>query len=68
MALKIAANPSLEVNSNWKALWKLKVPPRVKDLVWRAVIECLPTKVNLFAKHIVHDKICVRCGNQLESK
>lgn len=25
-------------------LWNLRVPPKVKHLIWRAATECLPTK------------------------
>uniref|UniRef100_A0A803P625 RNase H type-1 domain-containing protein n=1 Tax=Cannabis sativa TaxID=3483 RepID=A0A803P625_CANSA len=28
----------------WNYIWKLHAPPKVKDLVWRATSDCLPTK------------------------
>lgn len=34
----------------WSEIWRLKVPPKVKNLVWRMCRSCLPTWVTL------HDK------------
>uniref|UniRef100_A0A803PPX6 RNase H type-1 domain-containing protein n=1 Tax=Cannabis sativa TaxID=3483 RepID=A0A803PPX6_CANSA len=33
-----------EGHTFWKKLWSLKVPPKTKDLVWRAASNCLATK------------------------
>lgn len=27
----------------WRRLWNLKIPPKVKHFLWRAVTNCLPT-------------------------
>ncbi|XP_060964189.1 uncharacterized protein LOC133033466 [Cannabis sativa] len=45
----------------WKGIWKLHVPPKVKDLVWRAASDCLPTKTRLRSKHVQVDHSCPRC-------
>jgi len=34
----------------WSSIWKLKVPPKVKNLVWRMCRGCLPTRVRLLDK------------------
>ncbi|KAM6569730.1 hypothetical protein CsatB_017715 [Cannabis sativa] len=34
----------------WKQLWELKIPPKVKNLVWRAGVACLPTLAQLVTK------------------
>uniref|UniRef100_A0A803P6Q0 Reverse transcriptase domain-containing protein n=1 Tax=Cannabis sativa TaxID=3483 RepID=A0A803P6Q0_CANSA len=31
----------------WKLIWKLHVPPKAKDFLWRATSDCLPTKTRL---------------------
>lgn len=28
----------------WRKLWNLKIPPKVKNFLWRAAANCLPTK------------------------
>lgn len=32
---------------NWKSIWDLKVPSKIKLFVWKAVNEHLPTSQNL---------------------
>ncbi|XP_060969607.1 uncharacterized protein LOC133036861 [Cannabis sativa] len=51
-----------EVNKFWKNLWTLKVPPKAKDLVWRAASNCLATKRNLCIKKVLVESICPLCG------
>uniref|UniRef100_A0A803NG08 RNase H type-1 domain-containing protein n=1 Tax=Cannabis sativa TaxID=3483 RepID=A0A803NG08_CANSA len=36
----------------WKRFWKTKVPPKALNLVWRAVTNCLPTRIQLITKHV----------------
>ena len=31
----------------WKGIWSLRIPNRVKTLMWRAGSDALPTRVNL---------------------
>uniref|UniRef100_A0A803P349 Reverse transcriptase zinc-binding domain-containing protein n=1 Tax=Cannabis sativa TaxID=3483 RepID=A0A803P349_CANSA len=52
----------------WKKLWSLKVPPKTKDLVWRAASNCLATKVNLCIKKVLTDNNCPMCGVFSESE
>uniref|UniRef100_A0A803PJM8 Reverse transcriptase zinc-binding domain-containing protein n=1 Tax=Cannabis sativa TaxID=3483 RepID=A0A803PJM8_CANSA len=51
-----------EINVFWKNLWTLKVPPKAKDLVWRAASNCLATKRNLCIKKVLVDSTCPMCG------
>lgn len=51
----------------WKHLWKLKIPLKVKDLLWRAASKCLPTKVNLRLRHVPVDGLCPRCSVEPET-
>ena len=39
----------------------MKVPPKVKTLLWRACREAMPTKSALFRSKISPDPLCVRC-------
>ncbi|KAL8548177.1 hypothetical protein ACS0TY_007485 [Phlomoides rotata] len=56
-----------EVLGDWKSLWKLQIPPRVKDYLWRAARDCLPNKNNLFYKRVADNKLCVMCGAGIEN-
>lgn len=45
----------------WKAIWNLQAPAVLKNFVWKICNNLLPTKENLFRKHIVHDPLCPFC-------
>ncbi|KAM6550485.1 hypothetical protein CsatB_000293 [Cannabis sativa] len=49
-------------------MWDLKVPPKTKDLVWRAASNCLATKANLCIKKVLVDNTCPMCGVYAETE
>ncbi|GLT35678.1 hypothetical protein SLA2020_101090 [Shorea laevis] len=48
-------------SAEWKHLWKLKLPPKVKVFLWRAMLNRLPTLDNLLAKGVVNNALCQTC-------
>ena len=42
----------------WSKIWCLEVPNKVKNLIWRACKNSLPTKVNLACHKITSDSLC----------
>ncbi|KAK7268783.1 hypothetical protein RIF29_21492 [Crotalaria pallida] len=64
-------NPSTStgsiVRTNWKKLWSVPVIPRVKEMVWRAVKNILPTNKRLVERGLNLDPICPQCGMEEES-
>ncbi|XP_075645080.1 uncharacterized protein LOC142616078 [Castanea sativa] len=50
----------------WKKIWGLDVPNKVKNLVWRACTNSLPTKVNLVRRKITTDNVCDNCRQHQE--
>ncbi|XP_019168335.1 PREDICTED: uncharacterized protein LOC109164039 [Ipomoea nil] len=59
---------SYENNSNgifneWLTLWKLKIPPKWKTFLWRAICDILPTTNNLLIKRVDVNPMCAMCGN-----
>lgn len=46
----------------WSAIWKLKAPPKVKNLVWRVCRGCLPTRARLLSRGIQCPTHCVICN------
>jgi hypothetical protein len=57
----IIDNNHLKVEGNWKKLWQLKVPNRVKIFLWRALRECLPVRSRLINKGVHCEPKCPIC-------
>ena len=43
----------------WSGIWRLKVPPKIKNLLWRMCRGCLPTRVRLQDKGVQFPISCV---------
>jgi len=50
----------------WFGVWKLKMLGKVKNFIWRACTNSLPTKVNLMKRKVLVDPLCHCCGKQPE--
>ena len=42
----------------WSALWKLRIPNKIRVFRWRACNEILPTKLNLSKRRVIEDAMC----------
>jgi hypothetical protein len=51
----------LRCPGNWQNIWRLKVPQKVKNLLWRMCRGCLPTRVRLQDKGVSCPKNCESC-------
>lgn len=51
----------------WRKLWNLKIPPKVKDFLWRACSGYLPTRMALQQKHVPILTHCPMCNNNEET-
>jgi hypothetical protein len=36
-----------QIACNWRIIWKAKIPPKVKNFIWRVGHNCIPTRVKL---------------------
>ena len=50
----------------WSGIWRLKVPPKIKNLIWRMCRGCLPTRVRLQDKGVHCPMNCVMCDGPSE--
>ncbi|XP_074346294.1 uncharacterized protein LOC141685071 [Apium graveolens] len=56
------------VNSGFcRSLWNLKIPPKVKNFLWRVCSGYLPTKIALKMKHVPVSVICPLCNRYEET-
>lgn len=67
LAYLLTINNDYSVPGNWKVLWKLKVPPKVKVFLWRSARNCPPTKSNLLSRGIYVGGECYFCGGGYET-
>ncbi|XP_031111853.1 uncharacterized protein LOC116015828 [Ipomoea triloba] len=47
---------------DWTSLWKIKVPPKWKTFLWRALNDILPVTTNLLLKRVEVNLECPMCG------
>ena len=52
----------------WKKIWQLKVPNKVRVFLWRACSNALPTKVGLYKRKVVVDKLYDQCLVEVEDE
>ena len=62
-----SSSSPLSEHTIWKKIWKLKVPKKVCNFLWRVVKDSLPTKLNLRLRHIPLDDTFEGCNDQSES-
>lgn len=51
----------------WKKLWQMKLPPKIKDFIWRAVWGCISTRVQLISRRVEIPAMCPVCNTEDES-
>ena len=51
----------------WKGIWSLRIPNRVKTLIWRVGSDTLPTRVNLRKRRLLIDDSCPHCNLDKET-
>ena len=51
----------LQDKHHWKGIWSLHVPNKVKNFIWRACQNLLPTIMNLDRRIVIFDPTCERC-------
>ena len=66
MLLSLNGLPSAGFSEAWKRFWKLSLPPKVLDFMWRLCSNCLPLRVRLHQKGVVLDTCCDLCDMEFE--
>ena len=54
-------------SSEGAAIWKLRLPNKIKVFAWRACHEILPTAANLTRRKVLNDDKCMICTRETES-
>ncbi|KAK2398440.1 putative mitochondrial protein [Trifolium repens] len=56
----------LRRDGHWQGIWRLKIPPKVKDLMWRMCRNVVPTRKRLQDKGVQCPLTCVSCSESEE--
>ncbi|XP_074378086.1 uncharacterized protein LOC141719606 [Apium graveolens] len=51
------SNSSANNSGFWHTLWNLKIPPKVKNFLWRASNDCLPSREMLRTRNVQKDVV-----------
>lgn len=51
----------------WKSLWSTNTVPKIRNFLWRACSNALPTFQNLHKRHMAKSPICQLCEVEAES-
>lgn len=57
---------SSESSFNWKNIWSLNIPPKIRMFIWRACSNILSHSAELFQPHVIPSPFCVHCGVEIE--
>lgn len=52
---------------NWNLIWNLNIPPKVRMFLWRAVLDILPHRAELFRRKIASSPFCELCPQSEET-
>ena len=54
-------------NRIWKEIWKLEVPNKIKNFIWRLCTNSIATNDNLYRRKIKEDPVCNICWKEAET-
>lgn len=66
--LNILDTSHLKHEGDLPTLWKLSLPPTIRNFLWRLLQGCLPTRHNLRKKHIECQLNCIYCNSNTENE
>ena len=55
-----------EDNCLWKRVWGLKTQPKIRNFLWQAVKNAIPTKSNLKRRKVVLEDYCEQCNAEVK--
>lgn len=65
--MEASSSSSTALHEFWNDVWSIKVPPKIKNFVWRVCRNILPTKTKLFDRKITSSYSCTWCLNEPET-
>ena len=56
-----------DTDSIWRKVWGLAVQPKIRNFLWRAIKDTIPTKQNLKRRSVIPSDYCDQCRNTTEN-
>nr|POE76056.1 putative ribonuclease h protein [Quercus suber] len=56
-----------DTDSIWKKVWGLAVQPKIRNFLWCAIKDTIPTKANLKRRRVIPSDCCDHCHNTSEN-
>ncbi|XP_074293640.1 uncharacterized protein LOC141620746 [Silene latifolia] len=66
--IKKGSGASSEGRGLWSRIWKLELPPKIKNFIWRVCKGALPCGINVQKCVVEADPTCQRCLRDIESE
>ncbi|KAA3478841.1 Ribonuclease H-like superfamily protein [Gossypium australe] len=51
----------------YRKLWKIEIPSKMKIFIWKLSWNYIASKVNMFNRRLVNNRLCPRCGGDDET-
>ncbi|XP_057796787.1 uncharacterized protein LOC131012797 [Salvia miltiorrhiza] len=61
LASSLTLDPTYSIEGHWSLLWKIKVPQKVQNILWRAARDNLPSKAKLLSRGLQVGGECGIC-------
>ena len=58
---ELVDNEHLAISSNWRLIWRVNVPPWVRNLMWRICEGNIPTRTTLNSRGVLCLIVCLLC-------
>jgi hypothetical protein len=68
LCLQLTSHDNFNVSGDWRKIWTMQIPPKLKHFCWRMLRYCLPTRLKLHIRGVNCQTTCAVCSNATEDE